>query len=73
MDIAERPWCQTMPLFQSPITSLKKTSRDSFVSADSAKEDRKAIKQWLVLSLTKRAFSGQPDNVLKTYTKNHAG
>ncbi|WP_298286823.1 DUF262 domain-containing protein [uncultured Lutibacter sp.] len=44
---------------------FKKQVKDSFISADSAKEERKNIKKWLVLSLTKRAFSGQPDNVLR--------
>ena len=48
---------------------FKKDLSDSFVSSDSSKEDRKAIKQWLVLSLTKRAFSGQPDNVLRPIRK----
>ena len=48
---------------------FKKGLSDSFVSSDSSKEDRKAIKQWLVLSLTKRAFSGQPDNVLRPIRK----
>jgi uncharacterized protein with ParB-like and HNH nuclease domain len=48
---------------------FKKESTDSFISADSAKEDRKTIKKWLVLSLTKRAFSGQPDNVLRPIRK----
>lgn len=48
---------------------FKKESTDSFISADSAKEDRKIIKKWLVLSLTKRAFSGQPDNVLRPIRK----
>jgi len=48
---------------------FKKESTDSFISGDSAKEDRKTIKKWLVLSLTKRAFSGQPDNVLRPIRK----
>ena len=48
---------------------FKKDLSDSFVSSDNSKDDRKAIKQWLVLSLTKRAFSGQPDNVLRPIRK----
>ena len=48
---------------------FKKELSDSFISSDNSKEDRKAIKQWLVLSLTKRAFSGQPDNVLRPIRK----
>ena len=48
---------------------FKKGLTDSFISSDSAKEDRKTIKKWLVLSLTKRAFSGQPDNVLRPIRK----
>lgn len=48
---------------------FKKELSDSFVSSDHSKEDRKAIKKWLVLSLTKRAFSGQPDNILRPIRK----
>lgn len=48
---------------------FKKQVKDSFISADSAKEERKNIKKWLVLSLTKKAFSGQPDNVLRPIRK----
>ena len=48
---------------------FKKRLTDSFISSDNAKEDRKKIKKWLVLSLTKRAFSGQPDNVLRPIRK----
>ncbi len=29
------------------------------------REDRETIRKWLTLSLIKRAFSGQPDNVLR--------
>lgn len=48
---------------------FKKGLTDSFISSDNAKEERKSIKKWLVLSLTKRAFSGQPDNVLRPIRK----
>ena len=43
----------------------KKQVKDSFITSNSNLEDKKKIKQWLVLSLIKRAFSGQPDNVLR--------
>lgn len=48
---------------------FKKEVSDSFITSDNSKEDRKTIKKWLVLSLTKRAFSGQPDNVLRPIRK----
>jgi uncharacterized protein with ParB-like and HNH nuclease domain len=48
---------------------FKKGLSDSFISSDNSKEDKKAIKKWLVLSLTKRAFGGQPDNVLRPIRK----
>jgi hypothetical protein len=48
---------------------FKKDLSESFISSDSSKEERKAIRKWLVLSLTKRAFSGQPDNVLRPIRK----
>jgi len=40
-------------------------AKDSFITSNSNIDDKKNIKQWLVLSLIKRAFSGQPDNVLR--------
>ncbi len=43
----------------------KKQVKDSFITSNSNLEDKKKIRQWLVLSLIKRAFSGQPDNVLR--------
>jgi len=40
-------------------------AKDSFITSNSNINDKKNIKKWLVLSLIKRAFSGQPDNVLR--------
>ncbi len=37
----------------------------SFVLSNSYKNDRADIKKWLILSMLKRTFSGQPDNVLR--------
>lgn len=37
----------------------------NFVNLASAMENREIIKKWLIRSLLKRAFSGQPDNVLR--------
>ena len=48
---------------------LKKGLSNSFISSDHSKHDREVIKKWLVLSLTKRAFSGQPDNILRPIRK----
>ena len=39
---------------------------DNFVLSSSYRVDRDRIKRWLILSLVKRAFSGQSDNVLRT-------
>lgn len=38
---------------------------DNFVLSTTYKADRLKIKRWLVLSLVKKVFSGQPDNVLR--------
>ena len=40
-------------------------AKDSFITSNSNIDDKKNIRKWLVLSLIKRAFSGQPDNVLR--------
>ncbi|WP_282437922.1 DUF262 domain-containing protein [Desulfosporosinus shakirovi] len=40
-------------------------SPHSFVTSTSRAEDRKKIKKWIVLSLLKKVFGGQPDNVLR--------
>lgn len=37
----------------------------NFVSSGNTKENREKIKKWLIMSLLKKAFSGQPDNVLR--------
>lgn len=42
---------------------------DAFVLSNNFSEVRKLIKRWLTLSLLKRAFSGQPDNVLRPIRK----
>lgn len=47
----------------------KRDFGDSFLTSQNYKEDRNEIKRWLVLSLMKRAFSGQPDNVLRPIRK----
>jgi len=41
----------------------------SFTASTHTVEDRKIIQKWLVLSLLKRAFGGQPDNVLRPIRK----
>ena len=38
---------------------------DNFDTSTSATTNREKIKKWLIMSLLKRAFSGQPDNVLR--------
>lgn len=43
-------------------------SSDTFVTSTSRIEDRKKIKKWLVLSLLKKVFGGQADNVLRQIT-----
>lgn len=40
-------------------------AQDSYISSNHYIEEKLKIKRWLVLSLIKRAFSGQPDNVLR--------
>jgi len=37
----------------------------NFVQSEKYKEERKKIRKWLVLSLLKRSFGGQPDSVLR--------
>lgn len=45
---------------------LKKLGlQDNFIETDKQIENRKQIKQWLIRSLLKKTFSGQPDNVIK--------
>lgn len=38
---------------------------DNFISSGKTKENRDKIKKWLMRSLLKKVFSGQPDNVLR--------
>src|SRR5690554_2620708 len=42
---------------------------DSYPTSTRNLADKKKIKKWLILSLVKRAFSGQPDNVLRPIRK----
>ncbi|MCF8219456.1 MAG: DUF262 domain-containing protein [Bacteroidales bacterium] len=47
----------------------KINAKDNFVSSHKNLEEKLKIKRWLVLSLIKRSFSGQPDNVLRPIRK----
>lgn len=38
---------------------------DNFVESGATKENRAKIKKWLIMALLKKAFSGQPDNVIR--------
>lgn len=38
---------------------------DNFVESGSNKDNRAKIKKWLIMALLKKAFSGQPDNVIR--------
>lgn len=38
---------------------------DYFVESGATKENRAKIKKWLIMALLKKAFSGQPDNVIR--------
>lgn len=44
---------------------LKKGSPNNFVNSSRFQEDRTLIREWLIASLLKRAFSGSPDVVLR--------
>lgn len=44
---------------------LKKGLPDNFVQASRYQTDRTTVQKWLIASLLKRAFSGQPDTVLR--------
>lgn len=44
---------------------MKKGSLPNFSSSNKYENDREKIHKWLICSLLKRAFSGQPDNVLR--------
>jgi uncharacterized protein with ParB-like and HNH nuclease domain len=43
----------------------KKGNPTNFVESSQFQEDRRRIQKWLIASLLKRAFSGQPDGVLR--------
>jgi len=44
---------------------LKKGLPQNFVESRQYQEDRERIKKWLIASLLKQAFSGQPDSVIR--------
>ena len=44
---------------------MKKNLPNNFVLSSNYLDDRKKIQKWLIISLLKRIFSGQPDNVLR--------
>jgi len=48
-------------------------AQNNFITSSNQKDNRDRIKKWLILSLYKRAFGGQPDSVLKAIRKilNH--
>jgi uncharacterized protein with ParB-like and HNH nuclease domain len=48
---------------------LKIDAKDSYISSSKNLEAKQKIKKWLVLTLIKRSFSGQPDNVLRPIRK----
>jgi uncharacterized protein with ParB-like and HNH nuclease domain len=43
----------------------KKGNPKNFVDSRQFQEDREKIQKWLISSLLKRAFSGQPDNIIR--------
>ncbi len=48
---------------------MKKNHSNSFITSMKNNDERKIIKNWIILSLLKRVFSGQPDNVLRPIRK----
>ncbi|HDR4421711.1 TPA: DUF262 domain-containing protein [Bacillus cereus] len=44
---------------------LKRDIPHQYVESKKYKQDRSFVKKWLILSLLKRVFSGQPDNILR--------
>jgi uncharacterized protein with ParB-like and HNH nuclease domain len=44
-------------------------AKDNYITSNKNLEEKSKIKKWLVLTLIKRAFSGQPDNVLRPIRK----
>lgn len=53
----------------------QKEADDNFIMSRHFREDRQTIRQWLIISLLKRTFGGQPDTVLRpvrrAIKKNH--
>lgn len=47
----------------------KINANESYPHSNNNLEDKEKIRKWLTLSLVKRAFSGQPDNVLRPIRK----
>ena len=41
-------------------------AKDNYITSNKNLEEKSKIRKWLVLTLIKRAFSGQPDNVLRS-------
>lgn len=48
---------------------LKRGLPTNYVQLSSYEDDRQLVQKWLILALLKRAFSGQPDNVLRPLRK----
>jgi len=48
---------------------MNSEKNDSFTESQFHRENRKKISRWLRISLIKRSFSGQPDNVLRPMRK----
>ncbi|HDR7912486.1 GmrSD restriction endonuclease domain-containing protein [Bacillus pretiosus] len=48
---------------------LKRDIPHQYVESKIYKQDRSFVKKWLILSLLKRVFSGQPDNILRRLRK----
>jgi len=48
---------------------LKINATDSYPSSINNLSDKEKIRKWLILTLVKRVFSGQPDNVLRPIRK----
>lgn len=44
-------------------------AKDNYITSNKNIQEKSKIKKWLVLTLIKRAFSGQPDNVLRPIRK----
>ncbi|MCK9450600.1 MAG: DUF262 domain-containing protein [Bacteroidales bacterium] len=44
-------------------------AKDNYITSSKNLEEKTKIKKWLILTLIKRAFSGQPDNILRPIRK----